>query len=335
MSKKRKRYLVTADGSEALACSLVTDPAMEELYVAFNNQEELVEKFADEKKHMICGVVCIPQKPIYRRDADGNEYDIVFSEEAVEKMCRDYLREYRQNEVTLQHQEETNGVYLVEQWIKNDMVYDKSIAMGLSKDIPVGSWFQTYYVDSNEVWNRIQNGELRGFSLECMLNLDEIEFNKINEEVNMEDMTFWTKMKELLQEFFKKEEQFEETPVETPAETTVEVAETTEQPTTETVEVTTTPEETTTEEVETVEETKEPEHPTTETKESEDNVQLNELVKNLMSEIEALKNYNMTLKEKLDDMGKQPSTKPVNVSAGGPSNGDTYSAWREQMEKLL
>ena len=90
-------------------------------------------------------------------------------------MAKKYLKDYRQHEVTLQHEENADGVYLVEQWIKTSMVYDKSIEVGLSRELPVGSWIQTYYVDSMDVWNRIQNGELLGFSLECMLGLEEFE----------------------------------------------------------------------------------------------------------------------------------------------------------------
>jgi hypothetical protein len=173
MSKnKRKKYLVTVD-SEAFACSLVTSPAVEETFVAFNEEKPLVEKFADAKKHMVTGVVAIPNKPIFRRNNDGEEYDIVFSAEAIESMAKDFMKNYRQHEVTLQHQENADGVYLVEQWIKHDPYRDKSAVIGLSEDLPVGSWIQTYYVDSNDVWQRIESGELKGFSLECMLGLEE------------------------------------------------------------------------------------------------------------------------------------------------------------------
>ena len=91
MAKKRKKYLVTVD-SEAFACSLVTSPAVEETFVAFNEEKPLIEKFADAKKHMVTGVVAIPSKPIYRRNKDGEEYDIVFSAEAIESMAKDFMK---------------------------------------------------------------------------------------------------------------------------------------------------------------------------------------------------------------------------------------------------
>lgn len=338
MAKKRKRYLVTADNSEAFACSLVTSPAVEETFVAFNEDKPLIEKFADEKKHMITGVVAIPNKPIYRRNADGEEYDIVFSAEAIEKMSRDFLKNYKQHEVTLQHQENADGVYLVEQWIKTDMVYDKSLSVGLSRELPVGSWIQTYYVDSHDVWQRIESGELLGFSLECMLGLEEFEteFNKINND-NMEvnNESFWKQLKEVISECFtspKIEEKVEEPIEEKLEEETIEnnpPVEPQEPPKVE--EPTPVKEEPKEEPVEPKEEPKE---------EPKQDNHLEELINNLKDEIAALKEMNSGLQDKIKDLGKQPSAKPVNTNAkpSGSATGTTsssYQAWRSQMAQYL
>ena len=343
MAKKRKKYLVTKD-SEAFACSLVTSPAMEETFVAFNEDTPLVEKFADEKKHMITGVVAIPNKPIYRRNADGEEYDIVFSSEAIEQMAKNYLKEYRQHEVTLQHEENADGVYLVEQWIKTDMVYDKSISVGLSKELPVGSWIQTYYVDSNDVWKRIENQELQGFSLECMLGLEEFEkqIEQNNDNMIETNEMFWSKFKNVMKEILSAvslnkdedvdvetseaqkitEEHLEEQPtVEAPTEPIVEPQN---EPKVE--EPITTP---------TVEE-KPSEEPTP--KVAEPNP-LEDLVKNLKEEIEALKGLNKDLTSKVKSLEKEPSTKPHNTNAkhgvSSGVDGSAYQNWRETMRGYL
>ena len=342
---KRKKYLVTVD-SEAFACSLVTNPAVEELFVSFSEDKPLVEKFADDSKHMLTGVVAIPNKPIYRRNKDGEEYDIVFSAEAIEKMAMDYMRNYRQNEVTLQHQEETDGVYLVEQWIKQDGYRDKSAVIGLSEDLPVGSWIQTYYVDSNDVWKRIQSGELRGLSLECALGLQEFESQIDKNDNNMEikdEMSFWTKMKDVLSEVFspvsmqKQEEEVKPEPIEpiamedleaqTPTETTVET------PTEPTVE---TPAEPTVEEPKPAEEPKpiEEEKPTEAPK--EDN-HLEELINSLKEEIAALKEMNNGLNDKVKELSKEPSAKPISTNAkpsgGNGDNLDSFLSWRNKVVK--
>ncbi len=335
MGKKRKRYMVTAENSEAFACSLVTSPAVEELFVAFNDEKPLVERFADEKKHMVTGVVAIPNKPIYRRTPDGEEYDLVFSAEAIESMAKKFMKDFRQHNVTLQHQEEADGVYLVEQWIKTDMVYDKSISIGLSKELPVGSWIQTYYVDSNDVWNRIESGELLGFSLECALGVEEFEKQiNINKEEHMEtNENFWTRLKDVLSEAFKKsslgmvEEDYEkviEEIQELEAEPAPEPAESPVEPASEPEAVTPEPE---------PEPAPEPEKEPEAQPEPQPNP-MEELVKNLQEEIKALKESNASLIDKISDLGKKPSVNPVNTNSK-PAAADTYAAWREKMRNLI
>ena len=340
---KRKKYLVTVN-SEAFACSLVTNPAVEELFVTFSEDKPLIEKFADDSKHMLTGVVAIPNKPIYRRNKDGEEYDIIFSAEAIEKMAMNYMRNYRQNEVTLQHQEETDGVYLVEQWIKQDGYRDKSAVIGLSEDLPVGSWIQTYYVDSNDVWQRIKSGELRGLSLECALGLEEFEsnLNKNDNEIMTNDQNFWTKMKEVLKEAFgKAEEETKVDPIEPIAMEDMETQKPTETVTeTPTVE---TPTETPVEEPKAEEPTpikeevkEEPVEPKNEPTEApkDDTKHLEELINSLKEEINALKEMNTGLNNKVKEMSKEPSAKPISTNAK-PSGSDTYLSWREQMRKML
>lgn len=51
----------------------------------------------------------------------------------------EYLMNYRQNEITLDHATMANDITLVESWIKTDMYKDKSVAIGLSEDLPIGT----------------------------------------------------------------------------------------------------------------------------------------------------------------------------------------------------
>ena len=339
---KRKRYLVTAENSEAFACSLVTDPAVEELFVAFSEEKPLIEKFADESKHMITGVVAIPNKPIYRRDADGEEYDIVFSADAIESMAKKFMKDFRQKNVTLQHQEDADGIYMVEQWIKTDLTYDKSLSLGFSNEIPVGTWFQTYYVDSNDIWQRITSGELRGFSLECVLGVEEL-FNKQNENtmIDTNEENFWTKLKSILSEVFnaKKEEELlskEEVTEEIETMESELEEQTPNEPISEPLEAPTVEEpinEPTVEEEPVSEPINEPavEEPVEE--EVKPNP-LEELIKNLNDELKALKESNASLQEKISGLEKQPSVNPIKPNAK-PNQSDTYTAWREQMRQML
>ena len=321
---KRKKYMVTAENSEAFACSLVSDPAVEELFVAFSAEKELIEKLSDSKKHLITGVVAIPNKPIYRNN-NGEEYDIVFSADAIESMAKKFMKNFRQMNVTLQHQEDATGIYMVEQWIKRDSERDKSVALGFSSDIPNGTWFQTYYVDSNEVWDRIIKGELRGFSLECVLGVEEFEKQIFEEQTPTETVT------------------------ETPTEPVVEVKESvldkilnfiSPKPKEEVVEEQPIVEQpTVVEEAPVVEEQpKVEEAPVVEEKPIEEVKPnpLEEVVKNLQAEIETLKASNTSLLDKIRELGTTPSTNPVTTTPTGEAAGeDAYSNWRSQMAKYM
>ena len=349
MAKKKKIYKVGID-SETYAISLVESPAIEETLVALEEQKPIKVQLADEEKYMVYSAVLVPDKPIYRRNEDGDEFYIEFTKESIEKMAQEYLMNYRQNEITLDHETIANDITLVESWIKTDMYKDKSVAIGLSEDLPIGTWIAGLKVNQIDAWNRIKNGELRGFSVESMISLEEFskqEQNTNNMNIETNDM-FWDKLKNILKDTFSKK--VEEPNVEELAAnsgfTNVEdyqkeveaiKAELEEQNAEETtVEPTVEP---TVEEQKPAEEPKvdEPvvEEPKVEDKPKDDNTKhLEELIGSLKEEINALKEMNSGLNDKVKELSKEPSAKPVNTNAK-PSATDTYSAWREQMRSMI
>lgn len=349
MAKKKKIYKVGID-SETYAISLVESPAIEETLVALEEQKPIKIQLADEEKYMVYSAVLVPDKPIFRRNEDGDEFYIEFTKESIEKMAQEYLMNYRQNEITLDHETMANDITLVESWIKTDMYKDKSVAIGLSEDLPIGTWIAGLKVNQIDAWNRIKNGELRGFSVESMISLEEFskqEQNTNNMNIETNDM-FWDKLKNILKDTFSKK--VEEPTVEELAAnsgfTNVEdyqkeveavKAELEEQNVEEpAVEPTVEP---TVEEPKPAEEPKvdEPvvEEPKVEDKPKEDNTKhLEELIGSLKEEINALKEMNSGLNDKVKELSKEPSAKPVNTNAK-PSAADTYSAWREQMRSMI
>ena len=349
MAKKKKIYKVGID-SETYAISLVESPAIEETLVALEEQKPIKVQLADEEKYMVYSAVLVPDKPIFRRNEDGDEFYIEFTKESIEKMAQEYLMNYRQNEITLDHETMANDITLVESWIKTDMYKDKSVAIGLSEDLPIGTWIAGLKVNQIDAWNRIKNGELRGFSVESMISLEEFskqEQNTNNMNIETNDM-FWDKLKNILKDTFSKkvEEQTVEELAANSGFTNVEdyqkeveavKAELEEQNAEEpAVEPTVEP---TVEEPKPAEEPKvdEPavEEPKVEDKPKEDNTKhLEELIGSLKEEINALKEMNSGLNDKVKELSKEPSAKPVNTNAK-PSAADTYSAWREQLRNMI
>ena len=340
MAKKIKKYNVGLN-SETYAISLVENPAIEEDFIALSKEEQTVEvKLSDDEKHIVYGAVLIPDKDIYRNNGE-NEYYISFSKESIEKMSQDFMKEYRQYEVKTDHDKIADEVCVVETWVKADLYKDKSVALGLNETLPVGTWFAGMKVNNIDTWKRIKSGELKGFSVESMIHLE--EFNKVennNDMVETNDMKFWTKMKEVLNEVFgKADEEVKNDDIEPVAAEDLEAnepVETPKEPVSEPSEPVVEPEPTPVKE-EPKEEPVEPKNePKVEEPKEEPKVDnhLEELINNLKEEISALKEMNTGLQNKIKDLGKQPSAKPVNTNAK-PSAGDAYSAWREQMRQML
>lgn len=352
MAKKKKIYKVGID-SETYAISLVESPAIEETLVALEEQKPIKVQLADEEKYMVYSAVLVPDKPIFRRNEDGDEFYIEFTKESIEKMAQEYLMNYRQNEITLDHETMANDITLVESWIKTDMYKDKSVAIGLSEDLPIGTWIAGLKVNQIDAWNRIKNGELRGFSVESMISLEEFskqEQNTNNMNIETNDM-FWDKLKNILKDTFSKKveeptveelaansgftnvEEYEKEVEAVKEELEEQNAPTEPQAQEPTVETPKT-EETVTEETNVEEPKPTEEAPKAEEKPQENNKHLEELINSLKEEINALKEMNNGLNDKVKELSKEPSTKPVNTNAK-PSAADTYSAWREQMRSMI
>ena len=321
--KKIKKYKVGID-SETEAISMVTEPAIESDFVFLSKDKAIVkEAFSTDEKHMVYGAVLRPDFPIYRNDGE-NEYYLEFTSESIERMARDYMMNYRQGNVTIQHEEYANEVFMVESWIKQDMDKDKSVSVGLDKSLPIGTWFCGFYVNNNDIWERIKSGELKGFSVEAMIDLEDFAKVKKEDEFEMNE-SFWSKLKSIVNEALgKKEEKMEvnEPQVNEPQPTEPKVDDP--KPTE--------PQPTEPKPTEPKVDDPKPNEPTE--PKVDDGNHLNDLIASLREEISALNDANTVLVEKVNDLGKMPSANPINVNGqnGTPS---TYSSWRDMMATMI
>ena len=150
-----------AYGIEAI--SIVENPAIEEDFIALKNDEIKLAEINKDKK-ILMGALLIPNKPIYR-DNGEDEYYIYFSKDTVLKASQMYLTKGNQNNSTLEHQHELSGLSLVESWIVEDDVHDKSRKYGMN--VPVGTWMGAVKVNNDQVWNDyVKTGKVKGFSIE-------------------------------------------------------------------------------------------------------------------------------------------------------------------------
>ena len=151
--------------------SLVDAPAVEKDFVAFDKtRKQLMYSVEDEAKRLVLGVVMRADFPIYRKDANFGEYYIIYKADTIRTMAEKYLAEGRQNDVNLMHQEGTDveGVDMVQYFIKDT---EKGVAPAGYEDCADGTLFAEFHVHNDEIWDAIQAGTYRGFSLEGVFDL--------------------------------------------------------------------------------------------------------------------------------------------------------------------
>jgi len=174
--------LVLDDNEESgiEAISIVESPAIESDFVALKSEEVKLAEVDTEKK-ILMGALLIPNKPIYRK-TEGDEYYIYFSKDTVLKASQRYLTNGYQNNSTLEHSDNLEGLTLVESWIVEDEVQDKSRKYGLN--VPVGTWMGTVKVNNEKIWNEfVKEGKVKGFSIEGFF-ADKIKASKMNKKMN-------------------------------------------------------------------------------------------------------------------------------------------------------
>ena len=171
MEKKKTKIveLVIDENNEELAIdaiSLVTEPAIEQDFVYFNKaKNNLTFAKVNDEQRLLISPALIPNKQIFRYDADTNqEYYVYFTEKTVKQASEMYLKHNNNNSATLQHENKITGVHTVESWIIQDTDMDKSNLYGFN--LPKGTWMVSMKINNDDVWNQIKEGTLKGLSIE-------------------------------------------------------------------------------------------------------------------------------------------------------------------------
>ena len=281
-----KKYTVLPSTSDVFAVSLVEDPAVESNFVALSKQQPMDFKIQDEERRMLYGVVLRADFPIYRRYGD-EEFYLVFEKDAVRRLMTKFMKNFGQKSWTKDHMDFTDGITVVESWIVEDVENDKAKALGLS-NYSEGSWMIGAKVDDDEMWQSIKDGRWKGFSIEALVDMEEMDFDKIKEQNN--DQMKENKLKEIFEAIKS---------LVSPTETVEDVQLEEQKPEEEEVK----PEEETVTE-ETVQE------------ETVEEVDMQSQIDDLNTQLSALRNENEELKKANERLSKTPSTKVVQSNQG-------------------
>lgn len=172
-------YKLQINDSDSLGVeimSLVKYPAIETNWIKFNKSKKIKFEIQDEEQQIILGAALIPDILIYRSDESG-EYNITVDKHTVLQVSQKFMADNNIHNVNIEHEGKLiDGISLAYSFVSNEK-------LGISnpdqfKDLPEGTWFVAYKVTDPELWKRIKEGEVLGFSIEGFFNYLKIDFAK-------------------------------------------------------------------------------------------------------------------------------------------------------------
>jgi hypothetical protein len=150
---------------------------------AFNTQQIDKNSFfkfnADTEKRIISGPLMVANLPIYRKSNEGDYYG-VFQAEDIYNLRNKFFKQGKANLVNEMHNSDKmiDGVYMIESFIIDSK---RGINAPKGYQLTDGSWFGSYKVDNDEIWNDfIKTGEFKGFSVEGIFNAVQIDSKPLN-----------------------------------------------------------------------------------------------------------------------------------------------------------
>lgn len=180
--------MVFEEGQEGItAISIVDEPAILENFIKLAKENIEFQFAVNKDQQIITGPVLIPNIKIFRSGrALGLDEDayVYFKEETIRKLSEHYMEQERINSTTIDHEEKSTDFSMRESWIIEDPQKDKAAFYGF--DLPKGTWMASFKVHNEEIWKRIKEGELNGFSIEAALGLNPIGEINMSEELVVE-----------------------------------------------------------------------------------------------------------------------------------------------------
>ena len=137
-----------------------------------------------EEKRIISGALMLADELIYRNNEKMGEHYVKFSADTIKAIAIKFAKKKYQNNVNLMHDpaQKVKGVTMFESWLVDT---ERGIMpMKGFEGVANGSWFGSFYVENEKVWQSIKKGDYKGFSVEGLFDYVEpisAEENALNE----------------------------------------------------------------------------------------------------------------------------------------------------------
>lgn len=152
------------DEAEVDFVALVDKPAIQRNFLAFKERQKF--EIVSEDKKIVSGALMLADMPIYRDNEEFGEHYVVFDADTIQKIAEKFFKKGYQSNVNEMHDpnKAVEGVTMFESWLVNREL-GKMPIKGY-EDVKDGSWFGSFKVENDEIWNKVKDGEFKGFSVE-------------------------------------------------------------------------------------------------------------------------------------------------------------------------
>jgi len=130
-------------------------------------------KIVNEDERIVTGCLMESDLLIYRMNETMGEHYVKFSADTIKQIAIKWAKQKFQTNVNLMHDanQSVKDVTMFESWLV-DMKRGVQPMKGF-EDVADGSWFGSFYVENDEVWQQLKDGTFRGFSVEGLFDYTE------------------------------------------------------------------------------------------------------------------------------------------------------------------
>ena len=165
------------DGVDSI--SLVEKPAIGINFMKFSENSKSFKFSVDEDKQILFGPAMIPDMYIFRNQP--SEHYVMFSKQTIENIVNKFFKENKLHNISVEHEFGITSCTVVSSFLID---HEQGIVPVQYADLPDGTWIVGVHVDDNELWNKIKNAKINGFSIEGPFTYSELK-NKNNNTFSM------------------------------------------------------------------------------------------------------------------------------------------------------
>ncbi len=177
------------------AVALVDSPAIESNFLAFSTQQENLTFSMDDEKKELLGAAMIPDMQIFRKDSKGQGYNVFFSKNTIRNIAQVFFKKGLQSNINLSHTNIPANSYIFQSYITDE---SKGMASPKGLELPDGSWVIGIKVNDESIWQEIRAGKMKGFSVEGLFQMAEVEIEQKHQSEETELLDLFQKINSIL-----------------------------------------------------------------------------------------------------------------------------------------